>query len=80
MIVRYERRREFRVWDMAGVWYGVETNHIKGGKLDIPYNKCLRAESKDGIVDLIEAHCKFDDLVANGMDRAEAASLALFGE
>ena len=80
MVVRYERRREFRVWDMAGTWYGVETKYIKGGKLDIPLKRCLHAGSKDEIVDLIEAHCKFDDLVAGGMDRAEAASLALFGE
>ena len=80
MVVRYERKREFRVWDMAGIWYGVETKYIKNGKLDIPLKRCLHAESKDGIVDLIEAHCKFDDLVTGGMDRAEAASLVLFGE
>ena len=80
MIVRYERRREFRVWDMAGTWYGVETKYIKNGKLDIPIKQCLHAQSKDDIVDMIETHCKFDELVGNGMDRAEAARVALFGE
>ena len=80
MTVRYNRNRTFRVWELNGSWYGVETKHIHCGKLTIPYKDCLRAGSKDEIVDMIETHCKFDELVGNGMDRAEAAKIALFGE
>ena len=80
MIVRYNRNRTFKVWELNGVWYGVETKNILYGKLTIPYKDCIHAESKDDIVDLIEAHCRFDELVDNGMNRAEAVSAALFGE
>ena len=80
MTVRYNRNRTFRVWELNGTWYGVETKHIAYGKLDIPIKQCLHAGSKDEIVDMIETHCKFDELVENGMDRAEAAKIALFGE
>lgn len=80
MIVRYNRNRTFKVWELNGNWYGVETKYIAYGKLTIPYKNCLRAESKDEIVDLIETHCKFEELLDNGMNRAKAATAALFGE
>ena len=80
MTVRYNCNRMFRVWELNKVWYAVETKHIVEGKLAVPYKECLHAQSKDDIVDLIEARCKFDELVENGMDKAEAAKVALFGE
>jgi len=80
MTVRYNRNRTFRIWELNGTWYGVETKYIAYGKLTIPYKDCIHAGSKDEIVDLIETHCRFDELVNNGMDRAEAARVALFRE
>jgi len=80
MTVRFNRNRTFRVWELNKVWYATETKNIVAGKLNIPYKSCLHAGSKDEIVDMIETHCKFDELVGNGMDRAEAAKIALFGE
>ena len=80
MIVRYNRNRTFRVWEANGKWYGVESKNIMNGKLTVPFKECLSADSKDGIVDRIEERCRFDELVANGMNRMEAASAALFGD
>ena len=80
MTVRFNRNRTFRVWELNKVWYATETKNIVEGKLAVPYKECLHAQSKDEIVDMIETHCKFDELVANGMDRMEAANVALFGE
>lgn len=80
MTVRYNRKRTFRVWELNGSWYATETKNIVGGKLTIPYKDCIHAGSKNEIVDLIEAHCRFDELLDNGMDRTEAARIALFGE
>lgn len=80
MTVRYNRKRTFRVWELNGVWYGVETKNIVGGKLMISYKDCLHAGSKDEIVDMIESRCRFDELLDNGMDQTEAAMIALFGE
>lgn len=80
MTVRYNRNRTFRVWELNGTWYGVETKYIAYGKLTIPYKDCLHAGSRDEIIDLIETHCRFDELVNNGMDGVEAAKIALFKE
>lgn len=80
MFVRYNRKRTFRAWELDGTWYATETKNIVGGKLTIPYKDCLHAGSKKEIVDMVEAHCRFDELLDNGMDRAEAARVALFGE
>lgn len=80
MTVRYNHNRTFRVWELNGIWYGVETKYIAYGKLTIPYKDCLHAGSRDEIIDLIETHCRFDELVNNGMGGAEAAKFALFKE
>lgn len=80
MTVRYNRKRTFRVWELNGVWYATETKNIVCGKLTIPYKNCIHAGSKNEIVDLIETHCRFDELLDNGMNRAKAARVALFGE
>lgn len=80
MTVRYNRNRTFRVWELNGIWYGVENKNIVNGKLAIPYKDCLTAKSKNDIIDTIETHCKYDELVNNGMNQTEAARIALFGE
>ena len=80
MVVRYERKREFKVWEQDGIWYGTDVKNVSRGRLLVPYKDCIRAGSKDEIVDKIEVKCKFDDLVGTGMNRAEAARVALFGE
>lgn len=79
MIVRFEGKRTFKVWPVGSTWYGVETKFISQGKLTVPYKACFSGNNVDEVVDRIEEKCKFDELVAGGMDRAEAASLVLFG-
>lgn len=80
MIVRYNRNRTFRIWEVNGIWYGVEAKYIVNGQLAVSYKDCLHAGSRDDMIDIIEARCRFEELVDNGMDRAEAAKIALFGE
>lgn len=80
MIVRYNGNRTFKIWEDKGIWYGTDVRNVKNGKLTISYKECLAAKSKDDMIDMVEAHCRFDELVDNGMDRTEAARLALFGE
>jgi hypothetical protein len=50
------------------------------GKLTVPYKFCFSGNSSSEVVDRIEEHCKFDDLVAGGMDKLEAANCVLFGK
>jgi len=78
--IRYNRKREFRIWELNGKWYGVETKYITAGKLNIPYKDCFHAGSKDDMIDMIEHRCRYEELVGNGMSEVEAARVALFGE
>jgi len=80
MTVRFEGKRSFKVWNIGETWYGVEMKYIVKGKLTVPYKFCFSGNSSSEVVDRIEEHCKFDDLVAGGMDKLEAANCVLFGK
>ena len=80
MIVNYNGRREFKCWESNGQWVGVETKYIKNGALTISRKDMFVANNVNEIVDKIEALCKFDELVANGMNSIDAANIALFGD
>ena len=80
MTVRYNRKRVFRVWELNGRWYAADMKDIVNGQLRISYNQCISGGSKDEVIDQIEVRCKFDEMVENGMDRLEAARMAMFDE
>lgn len=78
MLVRYNRYRWFKVWEADGTWYGVERKNIVNGTVSC--GNCILGKSKEEIVDRIEAKCKYEELIENGMDKREAMRTALFGE
>lgn len=80
MIVRYEGKRTFKVWNVGEIWYGTETKNVVQGRLTVPYSACFSGKNMNEVIDRIEERCKFDELVAGGMDRLEAANCVLFGE
>jgi hypothetical protein len=79
MIIRYNGKRMWRCWQSGkNEWTGVEPEYSVSRKEVVNRNKLI-AKSKEELVDRIESVCKFDELVANGMDRMEAANVAMFG-
>ena len=77
MLVRYNRYRWFKVWEINGTWYGIESKYIVNGA--VSYKHCISGTSKDEVIDRIEAKCKYEELIDNGMDAKEAMGVALFG-
>lgn len=77
MIVRYNGKRMFRCWQDGNEWIGVEPEYSASRKEVVNRNRLI-AKSKEELVDRIESICKYDDLVANGMNRLEAVNTAMF--
>ena len=78
MIVTYNRKRTFRVWELNGTWYGTETKNISCGKLKIPYSECMAGKVRNDVVDQIETRCRYEELLGNGMSQFDAMQEALF--
>jgi len=78
MIIRYNGKRMWRCWQNGNEWIGVEPEYSVASKEVVARNRMV-AKSKEELIDRIESVCKFDELVANGMDRMEAANVAMFG-
>lgn len=78
MIVRYNGKRMFRCWQDGNEWIGVEPEYSNDRK-GVIEKTIFKAKSKDELVDKIEAVCKYDEKVANGMNKMEAVNEALFG-
>lgn len=78
MLVRYNRNRTFKVWEVNGTWFGVETKDISQGVLCIPLNSCYRGNDVDSVVRDIHIKCRYDEFIENGMEPMEAMQEALF--
>lgn len=78
MVVRYNGKRMWRCFQDGNEWVGIEPMYSVEKKEVVARNK-LTAKSKEELVNRIESMCKYDELVANGMDKMEAMDLAMFG-
>ena len=79
MVVRYNGKRTWRCFQDGNECVGIEPMYSVEKKEVVTRNR-LTAKSKEELVDRIESTCKYEELVANGMNRTEAANVAIFGE